>query len=310
MRISVLLPTCNRCDRLPLLFDTIVTTTSVAPGVAEVLVIDNGSTDATKQVVAKYTSLQNPVFRYLESTPGKSRALNLGLREAKGDILAFIDDDCLPGPGWVQSILKEFDSDPELSLLGGRVELYDKRDLPQTILLSNDRCVVRTVRQVFVPTIIGGNMAFRRPVLMATHGYDPMLGPGAVGMACEDLDIIYRSLKSGFKIAYSPEVIIFHNHGRRTKSAEDSTSYAYAFGRGALYAKHILRFDVHMVPVAFRELYDLGKTLLKGAMTGTRFPYHRLAFRATIRGAFSYCQARFHWKGFNKGRLREKTPAY
>ena len=309
--ISVLLPTCNRCDRLRLLLDTMKTSGSAGVTGTEVLVIDNGSTDATKQVVEEYTSLENPVFRYIyESKPGKSRALNAGIREAKGDILAVIDDDCIPGPAWVRSILKEFDSDPELSLLGGRVELYDEKDLPQTILLSNDRTLVRSARQVFVPTVIGGNMAFRKMVLTATHGYDPLLGPGSICKAAEDIDLVYRSFKKGFKIAYSPEVIIFHNHGRRTKLEEDKTSFAYAFGRGALYAKHILLLDFKIVPIAFRELYDLTKTLTKGAITRTRFPYHRLALPAIVGGAFYYCQARFSWRRSLQAPMFEKKLAH
>ncbi len=310
MMVSVLLPTCNRCDRLPLLLDTLRNSGAAGVTDTEVLVIDNGSTDNTKQVVAEYTSIENPVFRYiLESKPGKSRALNAGIREAKGEILVVIDDDCIPGPGWVRSILKEFESDPELSLLGGRVELYDEKDLPQTILLENDRILVRTARQVFEPTVIGGNMAFRKAVLTATRGYDPLLGPGSMGKAAEDIDIVYRSLKKGFKIAYSPEVIIFHNHGRRTKLEEDKTSFAYAFGRGALYAKYILRLDFRIVPIAFRELYGLTKTLTKGVITRTRFPYHRLALPAIVSGAFHYCRARFYWRPVPKAPMRERTLA-
>jgi glycosyltransferase involved in cell wall biosynthesis len=90
MRVSVLVSTCNRCDKLRLLLDTMKTKGSAWPTEAEVLVIDNNSSDATKQVVAEYTSLENPVSRYLlESKPGKSRALNAGIREARGEIIAF-----------------------------------------------------------------------------------------------------------------------------------------------------------------------------------------------------------------------------
>jgi GT2 family glycosyltransferase len=292
------------------LLDTLKNSGAAGVTGTEVLVIDNGSTDNTKQVVAEYTSLKDPAVRYiLESKPGKSRALNAGIRDAKGEILVVIDDDCIPGPGWVRSILKEFESDPDLSILGGRVELYDEKDLPQTLLLQNDRIVVRTARQVFEPTVIGGNMAFRKAVLAAIHGYDPLLGPGSIGKATEDIDIVYRALRKGFKIAYSPEVIIFHNHGRRTKVEEDNTSFSYAFGRGALYAKHTLLLDFRILPIAFRELYGLTKTLTKGVITRKRFPYHRLVLPAILSGAFYYCRARFSWRLFSKAPVRDRTLA-
>ena len=272
------------------------------PAGTEVLVIDNNSSDATKEVVAEYTSLENPVFRYLfECKPGKSRALNVGIHEAMGEIIAFTDDDCIPSPAWVLSIVKEFESDPELSVLGGRVELYDEKDLPQAIVLSKCRTLVTNAKEVCAPpAIIGANMAFRKTILEATRGFDPLLGPGSLCMALEDLDIIYRSLKMKGKIVYSPEAIVFHNHGRKTELDENKTSFAYALGRGAFYIKHLLRLDFQIARIALKELYDLAKTLLKGAVTRTRFPYHRLALSAIVLGACHYCQARLSWKQFPK----------
>src|SRR5271157_5166020 len=148
MLVSVLLSTCNRCDKLRLFLEAMKTSGSTGLMKTEVLVIDNNSNDATKEVVAEYTASENPVFRYLrESKPGKSLALNAAIREAGGDIVAFTDDDCIPDCGWVESIVKEFDNDPELSVLGGRVELYDEKDLDQATLLSNSRTLVQTARE-------------------------------------------------------------------------------------------------------------------------------------------------------------------
>jgi glycosyltransferase involved in cell wall biosynthesis len=280
---------------------------SAWPTETEVLVIDNNSRDATRQVVAEYSSVENPTFRYLlESKPGKSHALNAGIREARGEILAFTDDDCIPNPSWVANILKEFESDSALSVLGGRVELSDDRDLPQAILLSNCRTLVTNARQVCeTPTIIGANMAFRKTVLKVTGGLDPLLGPGSTCRAFEDLDLIYGSLKRKFKIVYSPEVIVFHNHGRKTTLDENRTSFAYALGRGAFYVKYILRFDFQIARIALRELFGITKTLTKGAITRTQFPYHRLTLPAIFLGAFYYCQTRLFWKRSPKAQLAQ-----
>lgn len=312
MRVSVLVSTCNRCEKLRMLLDALKTNGSTGLTETEVLVIDNNSSDATKQVVAEYTSLENPVFRYLSETkPGKSRALNGGIREARGEIIAFTDDDCIPGPNWIETMLKEFESDPELSVLGGRVELYDKTDAPQAILISNRRTLVTNAREVFeTPSIIGANMAFRKTVLQITRGFDPLLGPGAKCKAVEDLDLIYRSLKKRFKIVYSPEVMVFHNHGRRTQLDENKTSFVYAFGRGAFYVKYVLRLDFQIARIAFRELSGLTRTLTKGLITRTNFPYHRLTLPAIFLGAFYYCQARLSWKRSPQTLMGERTHAH
>lgn len=309
MKISVLASTYNRCDKLRFFLDAMKTSSSAWRAETEVLVIDNNSNDATKQVVAEYTSLRNPVFRYLfESEPGKSRALNAAIREARGEIIAFTDDDCIPSPNWVDNILKEFESDSELSVLGGRVELYDEKDAHQAVSLSSCRRPVRNAREVFKPaSIIGANMAFRKSVLQIAGGFDPVLGPGSICKADEDLDLIYRSLRRKFKIVYSPEVVVFHNHGRKTELDENKTSFAYAFGRGALYVKYVLRLDPQVAGIAFGELLDLTRTLTIGAIRRTKFPYHRLALRAIFLGAFSYFQARLSWKRIPKTILHERT---
>lgn len=298
IRVSVLLSTRNRCDKLRLFLDAMKSNGIAGLTPTEVLVIDNGSTDSTKEVVAEYTSVENPVFRYLsESKPGKSRALNGAMCEAKGEIIAFTDDDCIPAPDWVKRIVKEFDTDGELSVLGGRIELYDERDVQQATLLSKERKLVKNGWEVCAfPVIIGANMAFRKTVLAAISGFDPLLGPGTKCKAVEDLDIIYRSLKDGFKIVYAPEVIVFHNHGRRTEWDENQTSYAYGLGRGAFYVKNILRFDFHIARIALKELYNLTKTIAKSIITRRKSPYHRLMLPALFLGAIYYCQARFSWE--------------
>jgi GT2 family glycosyltransferase len=298
IRVSVLLSTRNRCDKLRLFLDAMKSNGSAGLTPTEVLVIDNGSSDSTKEVVAEYTSLENPVFRYLlETKPGKSRALNMAIGEAKGEIIAFTDDDCIPAPDWVESIVKEFDSGGELSVLGGRIELYDERDVQQATLLSKDRTLVTNGWEICTfPAIIGANMAFRKTALKAISGFDPLLGPGTICKAVEDLDVIYRSLKKGFKIVYSPDVMVFHNHGRRTEFDENQTTFAYGLGRGSFYLKNLQRFDFHIARIACKEVYDLCKTLTKNVITRTKSPYHRLTLPALFLGAIYYCQSQLSWE--------------
>lgn len=298
IRVSVLLSTRNRCDKLRLFLDAMKSSGATGLTPTEVLIIDNGSSDSTKEVVEEYTSLENPVVRYrLESRPGKSRAINQALCEARGEIIALTDDDCIPAPDWLETIVKEFNSDRELSVLGGRIELYDERDVQQATLLSRDRRLITSGWEIIAfPAIIGANMAFRKTAIKAIHGFDPLLGPGAKCKAVEDLDIIYRSLKKGFKIVYSPDVIVLHNHGRRTETAENQTSYAYGLGRGAFYVKNLLRFDFHVARMALKEIFNLTRTLAKSVISRRDSPYHRLTLTALFVGAIYYCQTRLSWE--------------
>ena len=91
------------------------------------------------------------------------------------------------------------------------------------------------------------------------------------------MDLIYRSLKKKFKIVYSPEVMVFHNHGRRTEWDENKTSFGIRFRRpGAFIVKDIFGgLDFAIARNSFKgSLTWAIKTLTKGLITGEQFPYH------------------------------------
>jgi glycosyltransferase involved in cell wall biosynthesis len=120
MDISVIVPTFNRSASLDaLLQDLRGQSTSVQ---FEVLVVDNGSRDATREVVARHVACDRRI-RYLhEHRAGASNARNAGIAAATAPTLAFIDDDVRPRHDWVASIARAFGDHPEVDCLGGRVE--------------------------------------------------------------------------------------------------------------------------------------------------------------------------------------------
>jgi len=121
MFLSVIICTRNRCEKLHLVLNSF-RTINIPDGLQwEVLIVDNGSTDETAKICKSFLSKNTQKYRYVyEGKKGKSNALNRGIREAKGDILAFTDDDCIVDSSWFKAIMDEYNSDPELKLLGGR----------------------------------------------------------------------------------------------------------------------------------------------------------------------------------------------
>ena len=108
--------------------------------------------------------------------------------------------------------------------------------------------------------IIGINMAFRRQLAEVIGGFDTDLGPGTPDrMVCEDLDFLYRAFKAGHRILYSPDVLLFHNHGRRSATDRSRLNQTYLWGRGGFYLKHILRGDRQVLRAAYWELSGLLK---------------------------------------------------
>ncbi|HKV25998.1 MAG TPA: glycosyltransferase family 2 protein [Candidatus Acidoferrum sp.] len=271
MKISVLIASLNRSASL-LNFLQELKRQAVPEGLDwEVLVVDNNSTDDTKQLISPFIAAYPDHFRYyLETRPGKSAALNTAFAESAGDILAFTDDDCLPNPDWLAAIAAEFSSDPELRALGGRVELYNNQDKPVSIRTCQERTRIASPGDLF-SLFIGCNMAVHRSACEAVQGFDTSLGPGNRTRALEDMDFLYRIYKCGLKMIYSPSVLVFHNHGRKSDAQVQSLTRNYLIGRGAFYCKHILSGDRDILKMAYWEISSLTKSFFSRLFRGRAF---------------------------------------
>lgn len=244
MKISVIVATRDRAGNLGGLLESLAAT-SPPTGGWELVVVDNGSSDGTRAVVAAAQRGGGlPLRYYVEPVPGKPQALNTGVARASGDILVFTDDDCIVAPDWLVAIAAEFDADPHLGGVGGRVELYDPADAPVATRTGTTRRTLGSPDELF-GFIIGANMAFRRDVLEEVGEFDVP--------TCEDIDLVHRAFRCGYTVAYAPEVLVYHNHGRRGEAAVASAGLKYLGGRGAFYAKYALAGDWGVVRMALRE---------------------------------------------------------
>jgi glycosyltransferase involved in cell wall biosynthesis len=220
----------------------------------EILVIDNNSNDNTRQIVDAFTQSSKLDVRYIwEPRLGKCLALNTGIKHARGEMLGFIDDDILPEKDWLVVIRREFSADARLGLITGRVELYDPTDLPMTIRRHAERSEITTLDQVFdLP--VGCNFAIRQGLVSRVGRFDPEFGPGGKFGSAEDLDFFYRAWRAGEKLAYDPSLFVFHAHGRKSPEEGLKLRCSYIVGRGAFYAKHILRWDKRAAKCMYWEL--------------------------------------------------------
>jgi len=262
--ISVIVATYNRAASLPDCLKSLMAA-RLPPDVAcEVICVDNNSTDRTKDAVQELARVSPIPIEYLfEPVQGISPARNAGLRHARGRIIALTDDDCIVDPEWLASIWKEFEAAPTLDLIGGRVELYNKDDLPMTIRTSRERKVYEA--EPVMSEITGCNFAFRRELVDEIGMFDPLFGAGGRIPAGEDTDFYYRAFRAGRKIVYSPDVLVYHNHGRRTERDRRKLLRSYLISDGAIYIKYILKNDRH----AWRAAYWTIFRSLRGALRKT-----------------------------------------
>lgn len=293
MDISVIICTRNRHDSLSMALRSLEGLAVPAGLKWEAVIVDNGSTDQTADICRGFARKDPQKYIYVhEPRRGKSIGLNTAIQVSRGKLLAFIDDDCIVDRSWLQEILKEYDSDPQLAVLGGRVELYDNRDNPATTLTYPEKMVLAPPLVLFKNfLIIGCNMVVRKDVFDSVGGFDTALGPGTPAIA-EDVDFIYRANKKGFRVAYVPSVLVYHNHGRRTDEEIAVLMSKYCVGRGAFYCKHILECDRHAFIMACQCIYGTIKKLIKTFGDEKQDIYHRLVIPYGFVGYWYYLSSK------------------
>lgn len=174
-------------------------------GEYEILVIDDGSHDATPEVLEEW-SLRFPgrlrVFRQRNSGPASAR--NKGAREAKGDFLIFVDDDCIAEPTWLRSLQSVFEETGAAAVAGavvnpddGWVGRYVNRESIIAHVLSRDG---------LVQELITGNAGVRAEVFKKLGGFDEAIRVAGG----EDTEFSLRLRAEGHRIVPAPEARVHH----------------------------------------------------------------------------------------------------
>jgi glycosyltransferase involved in cell wall biosynthesis len=249
MNVTVILCTYNRCRELANALNSVAASTLPAGVEWEVLVVDNNS-DQAREVVENFRIRYPGRFRYLlEPRPGKSHALNAGIRASESEVLAFLDDDVTVEPTWLQNLTASLHGE-EWAGAGGRIVLEWPSSLPGW--LSVEGPFARHVfpgfdqgpeaKELAEPPF-GTNMAFRKEVFEKYGGFRTDMGPSpgnqihsvwgmgptvkAIvldfvlkrGLASllppprpnEDTEFGRRLIAAGERLRYEPSAVVYHS---------------------------------------------------------------------------------------------------
>jgi len=188
----------------------------------EIIVVDNNSTDDTLRVVESYKNEADNLRYIHEPTQGLSVARNRGALEAKGEYIAYIDDDAIAGSSWLSRLLFYFQNlDPAPYCIGGKVYLdwegeppvwFPSQFLSLYTYLDHGENVIQLNRSETCLYLQGANMAFRRDILMqGNKGFLTHIGRmGSSLLSGEETEMINRLLASDFPVYYAPDIPVNH----------------------------------------------------------------------------------------------------
>ena len=218
-RIAVAICTHNRAGYLLKALESVASQT-VPAHEYEVLVVDNASTDTTASVVEALLP-KMPTLRYVfEGKLGLSNARNRALKEARAEYIAFLDDDAIASPPWVDVLLRAFETmRPRPACVGGRIDpiwegqrpawLADSLLAYLTVIDWSDTPLVLDGRRQY---IAGANMAFITSVLRDLGGFHPALGRvGQKLLSGEELYVQNRLSRDGHRLYYDPRAAVGHH---------------------------------------------------------------------------------------------------
>lgn len=239
--MSVVVCTYNRNGLLTQLLKSLVDSEGTENIAWELVLVDNRSTDRTREVADEY-SKRLPVRYYYEPRQGKCHALNRAIEVAQSGLQLFVDDDVVVEPHWLQTFWKESQAHPEHGWFGGRIKPAWGDSLPEWY--SSDTAAAFSgyfgdydlgpVSRAYASTDklpLGASLAIRRNVFEKVGTFRTDLGPrGKLRGVGDETELLERAIRAGFRGWYAGTATVFHHVGNTRLRL--SSFVSYGIGKG------------------------------------------------------------------------------
>ncbi|MCK5942310.1 MAG: glycosyltransferase family 2 protein [Planctomycetes bacterium] len=283
MRISVILPTKDRGPEIDATIEALLAQ-DLPAAEHEVVIVDNASSPDDAARLRDWARRHPDRLRYVsEPEPGLNHARNAGIANARGEVLAFLDDDAIAPPHWLRALLRAFDQHPLAWAVGGRIVSQfttappDWLDDRFAIYLSDfDRGdAVRELHYDDYPR--GANMAFRREAFERCGRFAPCLDRrGDLLLSNGDIEMCYRVEQHGHAVLYVPDAEVHHQIRGDRLSVDWFARRAYWQGRSqALFERmhfgrwHLLRKLPYRLLRTVVSADRFKRALHRGLLVGT-----------------------------------------
>jgi len=295
---SIIIPNWNGAHHLPTCLDSLRLQTYPD---FEVVVVDNGSTDGSLELLENDYSEVRVVA--LPENRGFAGGVNAGIREARGEIIAVFNNDAEADPRWLEELAGGLARHPEAGMVTPKVLLFDRRDVINT---TGDFYGVDGVpgnrgvwqqdegqfdREEYVFGAAGVAAAYRRAMLDEVGLFDEDLIS-----YCEDVDLAWRAQLAGWKCVYVPKAVVYHKlsatGGGRIASYYCGRNFIYLIAKDyptALLRKHWRRIVRAQFDIAWKALRawrgEAARARLRGQLAGLRGLPRTLAKRRAVQAS-------------------------
>lgn len=250
--VSIIIPTFNGASRIADCLGALLRQAADRNG--EILVVNDGSTDNTADIVGRSAG----VLLLNQSNAGPAAARNRGAENARGRIILFTDDDCVPAAEWLDAMLDPF-QDPEVVGVKGAYRTRQKRLIARFVQIEYEERYRRMSKIPFIDFVDTYSAAFRRDRFLEMNGYDT-----SFPVACaEDIELSYRMSAQEWKMKFAPKAIVYHRHPD-TLGQYLKKKYKFAFWRVLAVSKNPRKAvrDSHTPQLMKLQLLLLPTTLI------------------------------------------------
>ena len=230
MDISIVIPTRNRKFKLKQCLNSLFSQ-EYNKNLFEIIVVDDGSTDGTEDMLANLSKSNFNLRFFVQQNKGPASARNFGVKQARGDIIGFTDNDCVLEKEWISKMVKGHMAQRDIAAIGGFTEVDNCNIKAMISQFLSDGAIQTAVngntKTIFFPTC---NMTIKKEYF--NSGFNELF-PLPAG---EDLEFFWRLYKSGAQFSYRKDIRIFHDCHVNFSSF---LKQAYMYGRGNYLVKYM-----------------------------------------------------------------------
>ncbi len=226
-KVTIIVPAYNEEKTIEICIQSLLNLT-YPKNKYEILIIDNNSTDSTANIIKKYN-----VRYFKEKKLGVASARNLGIKKAKGEIVAFIDADCAADKDWLFHLVRGFSQNKKIAGVGGDIRALNPKNLiekyAEVCLFHPKKHMIDNKLQP--PFLATANCAYKIELVKKASLFDPSF------RWCVDADLSWRIYFMGYKFLYKPKAIVFHEMPK-TLTNLIKKYYLYGWWKAKLLSKH------------------------------------------------------------------------